>query len=392
MLMTTKTYTNSFIYGLLFLLLLTVVINRIVDPFWYYRDISINGFNAVKTEFHSYEDQIKPIIVKEIRPETMIFSNSYFEIGFNPMHPGLTDNGKRRSYNFGIAAASWDKVYCNVIFALDNTDLKTVIIGIKPEPLPAVDCTMQHKNIVNIEQKTLLLSFDALRGSFNTVRHQYRSPTHTINGMLFYHRNNSSQIEQVFKFYLQRLVKSATNQTCKIPTTTDYPQWSYPKNDEDMEGLKKILELLLNRNVEVKLVIYPNHALWMELTMNCGDIIGRWHSLYQIASVVEGINKNKNIVQLWDFQGTSDFLTERIQNNHVKYWQDHGHFNYEMGDVMLDVIFNDKIPQAIDSSDEFGILLTPHKVIERYYSFFEKRKEFIKQNPWFYEDLENFIK
>jgi hypothetical protein len=390
--MSTKLYTRYSIIGLLFLLLFTVIINRIVDPFWYYRDISINGFNAIKTEYHSYESQIKPIIIKEIRPEIMIFSNSYFEIGLNPLHPALTDNGRFRSYNYGIVAAVWDKVYCNILFAMDNTDLTTVIIGIQVGALPVIDCTTKQHNIVEIEQQTLLISFDALRGSFNTIRRQHRPPTHTINGMFYYHRNNSSQIEQVFKFYFNRYIKLSTNQTCTLSPSINYPPWSYPNNSEDLSGLRRLLELLTSRNIHVKLIIYPQHALWMELLMRCGDLTARWHSLYQLTTVVEDVNKKYNLVELWDFQGTSDFLTERIQNNKVKYWQDYGHFNYEMGDIMLDVIFNRKTRESFHFTDAFGVLLTPNTVIDRYHSFFENRKDFIQHNPWFLEDFDKFFK
>jgi hypothetical protein len=390
--MSAKLYTKYCVYGLLFLLLITAIINRVIDPFWYYRDISIKGLNTIKTEFHSYESQIKPIIIKEIRPEVMIFSNSYFEIGLNPLHPALTENGKYRSYNFGIVAAVWEKVYCNILFAMDNTDLTTVIIGIQVGALPVIDCTTKQHDMVEIEQQTLLMSFDALRGSFNTIRHQHRMPTHTINGMFYYHRNNSSQIEQVFKFYFNRYLNLSTNLTCNLSSSLNYPPWSTVNNSDDLTGITKILELLTSRNVHVKLIIYPQHALWMELLIRCGDLTARWHSLYQLATVVENINKINPLVELWDFQGTSDFLTERILNNNVRYWQDYGHFNYEMGDAMLDVIFNRRSNHSFQFTDEFGVLLTPNSVVDRYHSFFENRKRFIQHNPWFLEDFDKFIK
>ena len=338
--MNTKNFTIYCISSLLLLLFVTVIINRIIDPFWYYRDISINGFNAVKTEYHGYEGQIKPVILRETRPEVVIFSNSYFEIGLNPEHPGLTDKGKFRSYNFGIAGADWVKVYCNVDFAIKHTTLRTVVIGINPLQLPLPDCSTKMEPIGTIEQKTLLFSFDALRASINTLRHQDRPPTHTLNGMSYFHRNNNAQIEQVFKFYLRRQLNFAAKEPCKSPVATEIPAWSYPIDHQDVEGLKHLLILLVNHNVNVKLVVYPNHAMWMELLMGCGDILGRWRSLYDIAKLVEQVNTMHSLVELWDFQGTSDILTERIRNNEVKYWQDIGHFNYEMGDVMLDVIFN----------------------------------------------------
>jgi len=390
--MNTKKYTKYCIFGWILLLFLTVLFNRLVDPFWYYRDISIDGFNAIKTEYHSYEDQIKPILIKETRPEVLIVSNSYLEVGFNPLHPRLTENGKYRSYNYGIGGAAWGKVYCNVLYSLDHTALKTVVIGIQPGPLPLFDCNNQNQSINKLQQKTLLLSFDALRASFNTVRRQYRTPTHNINGMSYFHRNNGAQIEQVFKNNFDRYVKYPVKKNCKAPNFLEIPSWSYPNSGIDTDGLKNILNLLVASNIKVKLVVYPNHALWMELLMGCGDIKERWQYLYQIANVVDSVNKNSGLIELWDFQGTSEMLTERIVNGHVKYWQDIGHFNYEMGDAMLDMIYRGKSANLSQFSDNFGVLLTSASIVDRFYSFFKNRKVFLEQNPWFLEDFNKFAK
>ena len=389
--MSSKIYIKYSICGWLLLLLLTGLINRVVDPFWYFRDIFIEGFNVNKTEFHSYENQIKPIIIKETRPDILIFSNSYLEVGFNPLHPGLTEHGKYRSYNYGIAGSNWDKVYCNVLFAMNNAVLKTVVIGIQPGPLPIFDCSMQQEKN-KLEQRTLLISFDALRASFNTLRRQHRPPTHNINGMSYYHRNNGAQIEQVFKNYFNRYFKYPLTKNCTPPKLLKNPSWSTPNSVVDTEGLKNLLDLLIRRNIKVKLVVYPNHALWMELLMSCGDITERWQYLFQIATVVDEVNKNNGLVELWDFQGTSEMLTERIINGQVKYWQDHGHFNYEMGNAMLDVIFTNKMATSVHSNDHFGVLLTSTSVVDRFYSFFKNRKQFIEENPWFLEDYDKFTK
>ena len=390
--MSSKSYSKTCLFWILLLLTLIALINRVVDPFWYYRDPQIVGFNSTKTEFHSYEKQIKPFVLKQSHPEVLIFGNSFFEIGLNPSHPSLTKNGSYHSYNFAMAASEWDKVYCHVLYAMDNTNLKTVIIGIAPGSLPIIDCIVQNNSLGKIELQTLLLSFDALRGSFNTLRHQHKPPTHTVDGLFFYHRNNSPQIEQVFKFYFDRYLKLSSSKSCSNITDVFPSAWTYPNNFEDLAGLRNILELLVSHNINVKLVVYPYHALWMELLMNCGETVQRWQSLYAIAMLVDEINQNHALIELWDFQGTSDMLTERIVNNKVKYWQDHGHFNYEMGDAMLDVIFNQRSVKSESSQDQFGVLLTKSSVVERFKSFIENRNNFVQRNPWFVDDLKKLTR
>ena len=37
--------------------------NRMVDPFWYYRDIEIAGINAVKPRFARFARHVKPALL-----------------------------------------------------------------------------------------------------------------------------------------------------------------------------------------------------------------------------------------------------------------------------------------------------------------------------------------
>ncbi len=381
--MNTKTYVRTCITGMLGLLACTALLNRLVDPFWYYRDVDIRGFNSVKTQFHKYERHIKPVILRDIKPKTVIFSNSFLEIGFNPLHPALTRDGASRSYNFAMAGSGWDRTFCNVVYALNNTQMETAIIGVYPGPMPTIDCAKRFADTGKVKQTALLLSFDALRSSYKTIIKQGQKPTHTLEGMLFYHRDKGDRIEETFNVISFKYMSQRDAKACAIPGHLDMPAWSYPEANEDLSGLRALLKLLVEQNIRVKLVVYPFHALWMETVMNCEGVMGRWHSLYRLAAAVDEINRGEQRVELWDFQGMSSFLTEEIRNNQVKYWQDHGHFNHEMGDVMLDIIYHRIDPRSVSQGDEFGVLLTKESVPDRYHRFVTRRAEFLKDNPWF---------
>ena len=127
--MAPKKYITVFLLLLFFSSGAIIVFNRIVDPFWFYRDISINGFNADKPEFRTFERHVKPSIVVRKQPETLIFGSSLSEVGFNPLHPALNQEGK--SYNFALAGAGWDINQCNIKFALKHDlALKEIVLGI----------------------------------------------------------------------------------------------------------------------------------------------------------------------------------------------------------------------------------------------------------------------
>lgn len=388
--MTAETYVKAYVFGLAGLFALVALFNRVVDPFWYYRDISVDGFNAVKTQFHKYERHIKPILLQEKQPEVVVFSNSSLEVGFNPSHPGLTHDGAYRVYNFGIGAAIWDRVFCNVLYALEHTDMRVTVIGMHPGPLPVADCAAQFAEMDGLRQAKLLLTFDALKASYKTVTQQDRKPTHTLDGLFFFHRDERGKVEQAFDGYFHEYM--ALRSSCGPAGRPDSPVWDYPVGTADMAGLNYLLRRFGERNIEVKLVIYPLHALWMEMATACRDAValGRWQYLRQMAAAVEQAGLRGGQVELWDFQGFSSFMTERIRDNQTRYWQDHGHFNYEMGDVMLDTIFHRRVSGLALDGDVFGVALTAQSVRRRFDAFYEARQRFIERNPWFVEDLARF--
>lgn len=391
--MTAKIYTKTCIYWLLGLLLFSALANRVVDPFWYYRDVEIKGFNAEKPQFYRFERQFKPILLKETKPETVVFSSSFLEIGFNPKHPALTQDGAYRSYNFGIVAADYGRVFCNVMYALENTQLKTAIIGVHPTHAPKFDCSAQMKTMGTVDNATLLLSYAALKASYKTLVLQNKKPTETKDGLLFYNRDKGYEVELMFRHFMNKYRTEHPDKTCTLPQGyTGTPAWAYPASHADMEGLKFLLQQLVAKNVKTKLVVYPFHAIWLELEMACGDVMTRWHALYEMAKLVDEINQSHpGAVELWDFQGMGDFMVEKIRNNEVKYWQDHGHFNYEMGDVMLDTIFRRNPSREASRRDEFGVMLTSEIVPGRFNRFFAKRQEYIAANPWFRQELGRFL-
>ena len=80
-------YVRLLLIGLALLLGLTAAFTRVVDPFWYFRDVEIDGFNAIKTKFRRFERNVKPAVFAAEQPEAVILGSSFAEIGFDPLHP-----------------------------------------------------------------------------------------------------------------------------------------------------------------------------------------------------------------------------------------------------------------------------------------------------------------
>ena len=148
--MTTKQFVIRFFCGSLFFLALIGLFNRIVDPFWYYRDIEIKGFNAVKLEFRNYERHVKPPLLVRDQPEAIILGSSFSEIGFDPNNAFFTDHGRLKGMNFALAGAPWDMVQCHFEFAVAHANIKRALIGFHPENLPVANCAKDFATLGQI--------------------------------------------------------------------------------------------------------------------------------------------------------------------------------------------------------------------------------------------------
>jgi hypothetical protein len=333
-------------YLVVFFVLLTllagviVAFNRIVDPFWYYRDTSTVGFNAIKAHFNLYERYVKPSIVQRDQPSSLIFGSSFSEMGFDPQHPALRAAGA--GYNAGLAGASWHKVECNVRFALvQDKKLRQMIVGIHPEAMPRHSCAEELYTMAHPDQLAFLFSMDALRSSLDTVIQQNTLKTKYRPDGVYLHARGQLGLETIFRSYYAKYAQ------CNASTKTD---------KIDLDGLRDLIQLAVARGITLKLVVYPRHAMTVEHEFHCGLRQQRWQKLRQIAEMVDAMGYPQ-LVQLWSFEGYNDITTESITSGSAIYWQDPGHFNYEFGNAMLDEMFAIKPPS-------YGVHLT-EKVAEQ---------------------------
>jgi hypothetical protein len=376
--MPAKKYFYVFIALVIIFSLLVMIFNWAVDPFWYYRDIQISGFNTTKVEFGKYERHVKPALVQREQPASLIFGSSYSEIGFNPLHPALRATGG--SYNFALAGAEWDMVYCAVQFALKNDSaLRQVVLGIHPSGMPNVECKAAISKMENPEERDFLFSYDALRSSVITVLKQSNGrPTHTEGGLFYGNRGRpgtAGAFSEIFHKYYHPCVIS---KIIKNPPILPMPQ----QTNLDLSGLHDIIKKANKRGIILKLVVYPRHALTFEQEYQCGIRGARWEALSQIVAMAE-VEKMTNI-QVWDFEGYHAIGTEKISDEPGVYWQDNAHYNTEFGTIMLDEMFGLVPPK-------YGEQLLTRNLRIRQKREIRERAEYIGEHPEFLEQLKNLI-
>lgn len=376
--MSANRYIALYAVTLLLLAGFIIGLNRVVDPFWYYRDISIEGLNAIKTRFRYYERHVKPGIVQLEQPASLIFGSSFAEICFNPLHPGLSRAGK--SYNFALAGADWNMVLCGVQFAVQqDAALRQIVVGIHPDNMPARNCAADIEKMKNPDERAFLFSYDALQASINTMLDQRKqSPSHTAEGVYLYTRGEPATASR-FREYFARYKK------CKIDRFSDKADIRVPSagaSHLDLSGLIDLIHTTTEKGITLKLVVYPRHALYFEQEYQCGSRENRWNALMQIVTEVE--NTRAAGVEVWDFEGYHAIGTEAITEGPDIYWQDPGHFNYEVGNIMLGEMFGLEPPSL-------GERLTPRNIPLRAEAERTARERFLLKHPEFLKELKGLL-
>jgi hypothetical protein len=372
-----KHFALSLLIGIGLILAVVAALNRVVDPFWYYRDFEIDGLNKVKTKMRRFERHVKPMIVAREQPEALIFGSSFAEIGFDPTHAGFTGSGKLAGYNFGIAGADWGRVLCYFDYASATTGMKRAFIGITPGAMPRVDCKGRLPEIDGFSESKLLLSLKAVSASIGTIREQRKnSPSHTREGMYYYIRGLPGVEGQFRQFFGERLKKQhcdliPLHQSAFAPLVLDA---ALPGADSglDLEGLRHIVRLAKRKGIELTLFAYPKHVLWLELDAVCGAYKAYWSGLAAVAALLE---EEGGHAALWEFTRYNGITGEPITQNSAVYWQDPEHFNYEFGNRIFDAIYKQR------DGDHLGSRITSGNISQVYQNYLENRISYLGSHP-----------
>ena len=388
--MSTKQFSVRFVIGIFALLALVGIFNRIVDPFWYYRDIEIEGFNAIKTQFVLYERHVKPALLMRDQPEAIILGSSFSEIGFDPANQFFTGHGRLKSMNFALSGAQWDMVQCEFEFAVSHAPIKRALVGFTPGNLPIADCAKDFASIGQVSTVQLLFSDSALQASINTIRDQKnKMPSHTRDGMYFMPHPETAADIRFREFLLQRIKEyQLINEKvpCLKPTDASgtTPDLSLEK-PLDISGLGRMIRTAREHGIELVLFAYPSHAYMLELARQCGDQDAKWQAMKQISDLVDAESAKGSQVRTYQFYGYNSITAETIGATPATYWYDPMHFTVEMGNLMLVEMFG-------GNSSKLGHPLTSANFETTYRDFLQGRDEYLQYHPEFQANMQKLLR
>ena len=389
-------YSSGLVIGIALLLFVTAVFNRLVDPFQYFGSPRIAGFNAVKSRLRFFEREVKPAVVKREQPEAVILGSSIAAIGFEPLHPALTHEGRGKSYNFALAGAPWEEVFCALQYVLANTDAKRIVLGMIAQPMPEVGCGHSLAKMSENRLPEVLVSPLAIQHSLKTLRSQDpREPqTHTAEGRYLFFRDDPQVEHRAQVFFAENLRGKRTCTEDRLRHSLD--ESSAPLKLDftapfDLSGLERILEQISGLPIALRIVFYPRHVVGAEAEYLCGEQELRWLAMYRIAQFLEQHPPAPPAtVQAWDFQGYGPPFDEPLGGGVLTYWQDPIHFNPVLGNRMLDAMFGLE-PEASDPATGFGYRVDSATVAARYRWLANQRRAFLQAHPETWDTLMRLV-
>jgi hypothetical protein len=385
-------YGRWLLGGTVLLMLLTAAFTRVIDPFQYFGAPRMEGFNAVKSRLRFFEREVKPAVLRRLRPESVIIGSSVAAIGFEPLHPALARGGAGKSYNFAFAGAPWKEAFCALEYVLAHTDPKRIVFGMVPQSMPAEDCSRLRAAMDQTRLAEVLVSPQAVQHSIKTLRSQDpREPQrHTPEGRYVFFREDARVEHRARVFFEEFLHGKAgcSEEQLRHSLGKPVPLLTIdPAEPFDTSGLARILGWISGRDVQLKIVLYPRHVIGAEADYLCGDGPQRWLAMYHIARYLETHPPLPPAsVEVWDFQGYGPQFTEPLSGGILTYWQDPIHFNPELGDQMLDAMFGSASPGA-DPATAFGYRVSSATLAARYRWLSEQRARYLEAHPETWEAL-----
>ena len=347
------------------LLLMTGLVNLIVDPYGIHRLVSIPGFNALKPVAQNNISLVKAYQVRQIRPDTIILGNSRVESGFdtdlfteyfdetiyNGALPGATIYEQWRYLENAVAVGSVEHVVVALDFLAFNTARPrfspTFVDGrlsrMTGDALTRSDIRETAQDIIDV-----YFSLNGLENAIETVLRQDdpRAATRTqlgfnpmIESPYYWDRLGYGRIfEDKAWSMLQRLHR----RDFSFAPTQEWPEGS-------LTYLERILSLCRREGIRLELFTHPYHA-WM---LESFHLAGLWpafedwkRAVVALVAADDVLNGRANPVPVWDFATYNPVTEEAVPpagdvDTVMTFHWEHSHYKDSVGTEVVRRMYSD---------------------------------------------------
>ncbi|MGD1872614.1 MAG: hypothetical protein ACFB02_06140 [Mastigocoleus sp.] len=389
----TQSYIKIYMITLITGLFLVASFNFVVDPQKIFGVVDIKGFNREKPFIlNGGMRKLKSIEIEKGNYDTILLGTSRVLRGLNPQHPIFQSS---QVYNAGLAGSGIYEISKVFEFANNNLNIKTALIGLdafsfnskkKPEGdfYDSKFYKEYHKlNFIFGE----LFSSQKFMNSLSTIKFNWQNQDdeYINNGFIKINSSDKYTRRQFFIDYIKFYLTSENF----YPVLYDKPQ--------NFEWLKQILKQRKD-NTKLYLFISPIHAYQLEAMkhLNTFSNFEEWkRDLVKVIAKDAIENSNKQPIILWDFSGYNSIANEKIpplgSKQEMKWYWESSHYKKELGDVILDVIFN--YPKKSENApSDFGEIISS-KNIESHLQKIRTEQAQYKQNfPGSVEEVERLVR
>jgi len=372
--------------------------NLIVDPEGRFSLIDISGFNHEKTEaMETGGRAVKAFALQRGNYDAVILGSSRSENGLNPRFPAF---GALRTYNASLEDTNLYEVYQVFLFARKTHRLKAVVLGLDFLLFTSkrtVGGDFMYSRFAGtspwLSNLQYLASFQTLLSSFVTVQNNRKGEKalYTDQGMrdrtLF---SDGAQINHRNLF-----IKVLTRNYLVREET--YGGFSY--GHDRLELLRLLVEQCRMDGIALYLFITPAHARDLEALQALGlyPLFEQWkRDLVSVLATDATQHPGEQPIRLWDFTGYTTLTTEDVPSAAEKekpmrwYWES-SHFKKELGDLVLDRLFNYHEPGQ-NVPEDFGVLITAENIETHLAQLREQQKRYSETHPQEVAEVEYLAK
>jgi hypothetical protein len=384
--------------------------NIIIDPFFRFDLIGIEGFNAQKPQFAAQARLAKPGVVCRLQPGSVVLGTSRVEVGINPRHPGW-NRSYGSVYNLALAGSGLKELYLTLQHAVHASPrLHQVLVGLDFLMFNAHrEAVVFGTEVLGFDAKRLLLSPDdscwsslshdfglylgvqGLAYSFNTIWKQLPQSDldNPLSGNLMgwlalYDRDGyrggsydraqlANSLQQGFRVWFDGASGRDAGQekyyVSRIWRPAPEERYCFERDGKDntISLLRAIVDFARRSHIDVKFFINPIHAR-MLVAIQEGGLWPQYEDWKrQLVSVLaDEASANKvSPFPLWDFSGintvTTEFVPPQQDRAEMKWWWEPSHYRSSAGDFILDRVLGYKDPVRT-VPDDFGVLLTSQNI------------------------------
>ncbi len=342
--------------------------NLVVDPEGRFALFSYPGFNQEKTEAMENGGRIvKSRALENGRYDTVILGSSRAENGIDPLHPAFAD---KRVYNAGLSATNMYEIARIFDFVRKTGTIKTVIFGMDFHLFSRareVSGDFFESRFATetawLSDLHYLASPHTFFAAWTTVKNNRagRHSLYTLQGL----RDRSRLYQPTRTNHRELFIKILTRNFLVSPET--YGGFIY--GEDRLELLRSLIAACRKDGVALYLFITPSHARDIEAVRALGlyPFLEQWkQELVRIVADDAAQHPQDKPIPLWDFSGYTSITTEDIpsaneQGKPMQWYWESSHFKKELGDLVLNRIFNlhdakHPIPE------DFGVLLSPDTI------------------------------